>query len=78
MDRQYGEAQYTSILASDLKRGGMGVELTRICRGKQAVVAEVFFWDAGGTFTIETFNSDVPVDIIEELIAEAKLRIPTK
>lgn len=78
MDRQFAEAHYTSILASDLKRGGMGLELTRACRGQQSVVAEVFFWDASGTFTVETFNSDVPVEIIEELIAEAKHRIPIK
>lgn len=75
MDRQYGETHYWSILASDLSRGGMGLELSRNCRGRQDVVAEVFFWDADGTFTVRTFDVDVPVDIIQELIAEAKCRI---
>ncbi len=78
MNRQYGEAYFSSVIASDLKRGGMGIELTRTCRGQKSLVAEVFFWDASGTFTIATFNSDVPVEIIEELIVEAKRSILIK
>lgn len=38
-------------------------------------VARVVFWDACGQFYVETFQTDVPLDIFEEVIAEAKTAI---
>jgi hypothetical protein len=58
-------------LASDVVRDGLGLELLS---GDQ-VVAEVFRCDADHSLIITTFGNDVPLIAIEELIAEARLRL---
>jgi hypothetical protein len=59
----------------DNKQGFAGLELLRTCRGKRDCIARIVFWDASGQFSVETFQTDVPLEIIEELIAEAKASI---
>jgi hypothetical protein len=62
----------------DNKQGYSGLELYRAGRSGKARVARVLFWDASGQFFVETFNSDVALAIMEELIAETKRTIETK
>lgn len=38
-------------------------------------VARVVFWDAYGDFFFETFGTDVPAIVAEQLIAEARSSI---
>ena len=59
---------YSTIRTSDLQRDGMGLELRRDSR----LVAEVFFSDASGEFTISLFEQSIPLPVIEQLIAEAR------
>ncbi|OGA78190.1 MAG: hypothetical protein A2X72_03810 [Burkholderiales bacterium GWF1_66_17] len=65
-------------MASDIQRDGMGLEMHRTASGLDAVVAEVFYSDANGSWTINTFDCDVPLELVEELIAEARCRLPPK
>jgi hypothetical protein len=58
---------YSTIRASDLQRDGMGLELH--CDSR--LIAEVFFSDATGEFTISFFEQSLPVPVIERFIAEA-------
>jgi hypothetical protein len=75
MIRELHGAQYSTVVASDLERDGMGLELHWHCQGQDAVVAEVFMSDKDGSWTLNTFECDVPLELIEELIAEAKARL---
>jgi len=79
MDREHQGARYTTLMASDLQRDGVGLELQSTVQGQEArTVAEIFYADAEHTWTLNTFSCDVPLDIIEDLIAEARRRLPPK
>jgi hypothetical protein len=76
MDRNYAAHRYTTKVVSDHRDGFTALELHRtLCRDpadSPKRVAQVVFWDAAGQFFIETFGEDIPVDIAQDLIAEAK------
>jgi hypothetical protein len=44
----------------------------------KGVAAIVVYWDSAGQFFFETVNGDVPLNIVESLIAEAKDAIKLK
>ena len=75
MDRQFGDVRYWSVYVTDSTDGFAGMRLHRERRGKPEVAAEVIFWDAAGQYFVQTFHGDVPVEILEVLIAEAKERV---
>jgi hypothetical protein len=75
MDRVFGDERYTTCEVDDAEQGCSGLELHRTCRGKTDRVAQVLYWDASGHFFVATFGVEVPVDIIEDLIAETKTSI---
>ena len=62
---------FHKVVASDVIRDGLGVEL--VAGGE--TVAEVFRCDADHSLVITTFNNDVPLVAIEELIAVARARL---
>lgn len=64
--------RYRTIRASDLKRDGMALEL----ESGLDTLAEVFYCDATGEFTISLFNRDLPLPVIEQFIAEAHQILP--
>ncbi len=75
MDRQYADARYTTVAISNNDDGYSGLEL--VCSSKSSVdrVANIIFWDASGQFFVQTFGTDLPLAVLEELIAEAKATI---
>lgn len=75
MDREHKRARYTTLMASDVQRDGIGLELWLTVQGQARTVAEVFYSDAEHTWTLNTFDCDVPLEIIEELIAEGRRRL---
>lgn len=75
MDREYRGARYTTLKASDILRDGIGLELHWWAQGQDSIIAEVFYSDANHTWTLNTFDHDVPLELVEELIAEAKRRL---
>lgn len=77
MDRQYGDARYTSCMIEDRKEGYIGLELRRLRHGISDRIARILFWDASGQFSVETLGSDVPLDVLEELLLEVKTSIKT-
>ncbi len=75
MDKVYADARYSSCRVQDLEQGYVGLELMRASRqgdGSKQRIARVVYWESCGEFFVETFGTDVPLPIIEELIAEAK------
>ena len=72
MNRQYSGAWYSSSIVKDNTEGFIGYDLVRIKEGCQNRIARILYWDACGQFSVETLGSDVPLEILEALIAEAK------
>ena len=60
------------IRASDLQRDGMSLELQQ----GDETVAEVFYSDIAGEFSISIFAPAVPLEVIERLIATSKRTLP--
>jgi hypothetical protein len=75
MNRDYSNAHYTTFSVNDGKMGYAALELHRTAKGETKRVARVVFWDASGQFFFETFDVDIPLEIAEDLIAEAKKTI---
>ncbi len=81
MNRDYGEWHFTTSQVIDTTDGYSGIELhrkSRITQTDTLRVARILFWDACGQFFFETFNADIPVEIVEDLIAEAKATIKVR
>jgi hypothetical protein len=64
--------RYSTQVASDVARDGLGVELVD---EKGSVVAEVFRSDRDRTVIVSTFNYDIPLKEMERLISHAKERL---
>ena len=75
MDTHHGHEHYWTELFENKKDGGIGYRLHRERFGKATVAAEVVFWDASGGFTVRTIDGDVPVEIIQAAIDEARKEI---
>lgn len=60
---------FTLMNASDVIRDGLGVEL--VDENGQAL-AEVFRCDADNSVLVNTFDNDIPLDALEQLLQYAK------
>ena len=78
MERQVGHERYWTTYVEDRADGFAGMLLHRERFGNTCIAAQVVFWDAAGHFAVQTFDGDVPVEIIEVVIAEAKARIKVR
>lgn len=79
MNRQVGQHRFTTVPpVIDMTDGFTALRLYREQDGRSTICAEVVYWDACGQYVMETFDGDVPVEVIEELIAEAKALIRYK
>jgi hypothetical protein len=77
MNRKHAGAQYTTRLVANKNAGSAGVELYCEIDGVTTRVAQILFWDASGQFFLEVFGGELPVEIVEGLIAEARESIKT-
>lgn len=75
MNHDDRRAHYVTESTSNKHEGYAGLELYQTINGNKKRVARVLFWDASGQFFLETFNVELPVDIVEELIAEARAAV---
>jgi hypothetical protein len=74
MESQFGQDRFSTSLTEDRKDGLIGFRLCRQRGVEASVAAEIIFWDAAGGFTVQTFG-EVPLEMIESLIAEAKKNV---
>jgi hypothetical protein len=63
---------YTTQVASDIDRDGLGVELLDEARN---VVAEVFRSDREHTVCVNTFSNEIPLEALEQLLTRARERL---
>jgi len=75
---QHGHERYWTTFVEDRKDGYLGFRLHRERFSRTSEAGQVTFWDASGGFVFETFDGDVPVEIVEAVIREARDRIKTK
>ncbi len=77
MNRQYSNAFYKTSSFSDSTKGCGGMELHQVLAHSTACVAKITFWDAAGQFYVETNGTELPLEIVEEFIAEVKASVKT-
>ena len=78
MTRRHGKDIYTTTQFSERDAGSAGVELYCETNGRQKPVARVVFLDAAGQFYLEVQGIGIPLNVVEELIAESKQAIKIK
>jgi hypothetical protein len=69
---------YSTRAFDDSNAGCAGLELLGMIGGKITLLGKITFWDATGQFVIELEATEVPLEVLERFIAEAKTAIPTR
>jgi hypothetical protein len=78
MTIQVGADKFWTTFVEDGSAGFAGFRLHRERSGKSAEVGQVTFWDANGQFVFETCGTEVPVEVVEAAIAEARDKLLVK
>jgi hypothetical protein len=78
MQKNWRDIQYATSLKTDVSEGWTAVELHKATERGTTLVARVVFWDAEGQFALELPLGELPLEIVEALIAEAKASISTR
>ena len=76
MTQVSNNVEYRTTVGSDVSRDGFYAELTRISNGQIELLAEAFFNDSTSEFTFSAFAKEIPFDVVEKFVAEAKHRVP--
>ncbi|PBB31052.1 hypothetical protein EOA60_13595 [Mesorhizobium sp. M1A.F.Ca.IN.020.06.1.1] len=64
---------YEATIGSDVQRDGMYLELAD---QHGHIVGQIFFSDFDRKMTVTLFESEVSVEVVEWMIATAKIRLP--
>lgn len=78
MKQSYADHDYESVPVENLREGWGGFELHCTFKGTKQLLAKIIFWDAIGQWMFETFETDIPLPIVEALIVEAKCSIKVR
>ncbi|EKT66020.1 TPA: hypothetical protein ACS8BP_000407 [Providencia alcalifaciens] len=70
------DTEYELSRGSDIVRDGMYLELTMANTDPVLQLAEVFYSDVTHQFTLTCFEPNIPLEIIETLIEQAKKLLP--
>ena len=78
MKWKYAGIEFETVYVEDNVSGSAGLELFRTHpqEGGRKRVATCIYWDATGQFFLQTFGIDLPVTIVEKLIADARAAVP--
>lgn len=78
MDIEVKGKKYEMVMCSDIQRDGMYLEVLIPGTKPLQQVAEVFYSDQTLDFTVSCFHENVPLELLELLINEAKVRLPVR
>ena len=78
MHRTWTAVDYFTKTTRDDPRGASAIELMRRTGDVVERVARVLFWDAAGDYALEMLTRELPLEIVEELIAEATATFGTR
>lgn len=72
--------QTRMISISQKDRDGMALELDLIEGDKQITIAEVFYSEEDGTYTFSIYEKtlNIPLEVIQDFIEQAKVKLPFK
>ena len=70
------DGEYSFTRGSDVVRDGMYLEADRIGGAERQTVAEVFYSDVTGRFSVTLFEEAVPAELVEFMIADARKCLP--
>ena len=65
-----GKRTFETVRGSDIHRDGMYLELSET--GGEQGIAEIFYSDQTGDFTVNTFGNDIPLEVIEWMVVRAR------
>ena len=65
-----GKRTFETVRGSDIGRDGMYLELSET--GGEQGIAEIFYSDQTGDFTVNTFGNDIPLEVIEWMVVRAR------
>lgn len=68
--------RYEIYMQSDAHRDGMALELMDETEHPHALVLEVFYTDSDGVLTLTTHRQAVPLELVERVTTQARLRLP--
>ena len=77
MQINHSNVLYSTEAFDDPNAGSVGLNLLATAKDATILAAKITFWDATGQFYLETNRGEVPLEVIEKFIAEAKREIPT-
>ncbi|MGI9383858.1 MAG: hypothetical protein ACR2PO_11950 [Methyloligellaceae bacterium] len=75
MAKEHNGTEYRYILASDVVRDGMYIEVSDEPKGTNALI-EIFYSDVTHEMTMTLFKPDIPIEVIEWAISVAQKRLP--
>lgn len=75
MDRTWARVRYRTRLSEDRTEGWVALELLREFDARTDLAARVTYWDAEGRFAFSMHGGELPLEIIEELVTEARAAI---
>ena len=76
MDIELKGTKYEIVMCSDVQRDGMYLEVSIPGTNPLQQIAEVFYSDQTHDFTVSCFHENLPLELVELLISEAKMRLP--
>ena len=76
---KFDDRTFEIMIASDLVRDGMSLEVWETIDGRRAQVAEVFYSDVTGRFAFSAFDECLPLGLVEIMSRMARERlVPAK
>jgi hypothetical protein len=66
---------FSSLIASDVVRDGMSLEIWECVTGEEKLVGEVFFSDETQQLSVSLFEESLPLELIEFMGREARERL---
>lgn len=75
---KFDDIEYEILLGSDVIRDGMYLEASIPRPGTRDQVLEIFYSDIDGGFTISYCKDDLPMELVEYMIVNAKTALPPK
>ncbi len=76
MNFSFSKIEYRTEKFEDPKRGCVGLSLIATAKGNTTAVGTITFWDAAGQFFLVINGVEIPLEVVERFIAEAKNEIP--
>lgn len=73
---EYAGRQYAMILGSDVIHDGMFLEMNDVTVEPEETILFAFWSDADGSLTFSAYKEQLPFELVELFMHEARTRLP--